>query len=254
MTLAGYILGFPADTPASIRRDIEIIQRELPVDIIEFFCLTPLPGSEDHQTLWRRGSDMDPDLNNYDLEHVCADHPNMARRDWAAIYQEAWGLYYSREHMRTLLRRTAATRGPMVSMVKLLLNFSLAVGLEGVHPLQTGVLRLRRPSERRPGLPPEPAWVFWPRVACDTARKTFRILCALAPLAADAVRAARDPERYRYMDQALTPVRDDDDVTLDLMTKTDGARAAVAHIKRVDELTHAFGATPAVGAQPASSS
>jgi radical SAM superfamily enzyme YgiQ (UPF0313 family) len=240
MTLAGYILGFPADTPASIRRDIEIIQRELPVDIIEFFCLTPLPGSEDHQTLWRKGIDMDRDLNNYDLEHVCADHPNMARRDWAATYQEAWGLYYSREHMRTLLRRTAATRGPMVSMVKLLLNFSLAVELEGVHPLQSGVLRLRHPSERRPGLPPEPAWVFWPRLAYDMARKTFRILSALAPLISDAVRAARDPERYRYMDQALTPVRDDDDVTLDLMTKTGGARAAVAHIKRVDELTHAF--------------
>ena len=247
MTLAGYILGFPADTPASIRRDIEIIQRELPVDIIEFFCLTPLPGSEDHQTLWRKGIDMDPDLNNYDLEHVCTDHPNMARRDWAAIYQEAWGLYYSREHMRTLLRRTAATRGPMVSMVKLLLNFSLAVELEGVHPLQSGVFRLRHPSERRPGLPPEPTWMFWPRLACDTLRKTFRILSALAALTADAVGAARDPERYRYMDQALTPVRDDDDETLDLMTKTSGARAAVAHIKRVDELTHAFSATPAVG-------
>src|SRR5262245_35317364 len=30
ITLAGYILGFPADTPDSIRRDIAIIQRELP--------------------------------------------------------------------------------------------------------------------------------------------------------------------------------------------------------------------------------
>ena len=49
MTLAGYILGFPADTPASIRQDIEILKRELPIDIVEFFCLTPLPGSEDHQ-------------------------------------------------------------------------------------------------------------------------------------------------------------------------------------------------------------
>ena len=55
ITLAGYILGFPADTPESIRRDIAIIQRELPLDIIEFFCLTPLPGSEDHQALWRSG-------------------------------------------------------------------------------------------------------------------------------------------------------------------------------------------------------
>src|ERR1700682_5052551 len=51
ITLAGYILGFPADTPETIRRDIAIIQKELPLDILEFFCLTPLPGSEDHQGL-----------------------------------------------------------------------------------------------------------------------------------------------------------------------------------------------------------
>ena len=44
MTYAGYILGFPADTKESILRDIEIIKRELPIDILEFFFLTPLPG------------------------------------------------------------------------------------------------------------------------------------------------------------------------------------------------------------------
>ena len=159
LTLAGYILGFSADTPASIRRDIEIIQRELPLDIVEFFCLTPLPGSEDHQILWRKGVDMDPDLNKYDLENVCTDHPNMnSGKELTAIYKEAWSLYYSKEHMRTLLRRTAATGGPMVSMVKLLLNFSLTVGLEGLHPIQSGVLRLRHPSERRPGLRQSQPW------------------------------------------------------------------------------------------------
>jgi hypothetical protein len=36
-------------------------------------------------------------------------------------------------------------------------------------------------------------------------------------------------------------VRDDDEETLDLLTKTTGARAAIAHQKRVDELTHAVG-------------
>ena len=63
MTLAGYILGFPEDTAETIRRDIRIIQKELPLDIIEFFCLTPLPGSEDHQRLWQNGIAMEVDLN-----------------------------------------------------------------------------------------------------------------------------------------------------------------------------------------------
>src|SRR4029450_3326993 len=46
LTACGYILGFPSDTPETILRDIAIIQEELPVDLLEFFCLTPLPGSE----------------------------------------------------------------------------------------------------------------------------------------------------------------------------------------------------------------
>jgi hypothetical protein len=250
-TLAGYILGFPNDTPASIRRDIEIIQRELPLDVVEFFCLTPLPGSEDHQTLWRKGIDMDPDLNNYDIEHVCTDHPKMTRQEWAAIYEEAWGLYYSKEHMRTLLRRTAATGAKLSSMVKLLVTFSLSNRLENVHPIQVGILRCRHPSERRPGLAQESALLFWPRLAWETTYKTAVILSSFASLTKEAIKAARDPERYKYMDQALTPVHDDDDETLDLMTKTTGARAAVAHIKRVDELTHAFVAKGAIGRQSA---
>src|SRR5262249_53997079 len=61
ITLAGYILGFPADTPESIKRDLDIIKAELPIDILEFFCLTPLPGSEDHQKLWKAGATMEAD-------------------------------------------------------------------------------------------------------------------------------------------------------------------------------------------------
>ncbi len=58
LTYAGYILGFPADTKESILRDVEIIKRELPLDILEFFFLTPLPGSEDHQnSVEERGLD-----------------------------------------------------------------------------------------------------------------------------------------------------------------------------------------------------
>jgi hypothetical protein len=74
ITYAGYILGFPADTQASIREDIEIIKKELPLDLLEFFILTPLPGSEDHKLLWQKGAWMDPDMNKYDVEHVVADH------------------------------------------------------------------------------------------------------------------------------------------------------------------------------------
>src|SRR5271169_4504301 len=68
-TCAGYIIGFPGDTRKSILRDIEIIKRELPLDVLELFMLTPLPGSEDHKALWQQGAWMDSDLNKYDLNN-----------------------------------------------------------------------------------------------------------------------------------------------------------------------------------------
>ncbi len=80
MTYAGYILGFPTDTPETIARDIEIIKKELPIDILEFFYLTPLPGSEDHKKLYLSGVPMDPDMNKYDLEHACTAHPDHVER------------------------------------------------------------------------------------------------------------------------------------------------------------------------------
>ena len=51
-------------------------------------------------------------------------------------------------------------------------------------------------------------------------------------------RIERDPNRLTYTDIALTPVKDDDETTLDLLTKTSGAKAAIDHIKKVAALTH----------------
>ena len=239
MTLAGYILGFPEDTAETIRRDIRIIQKELPLDIIEFFCLTPLPGSEDHQRLWQNGIAMEVDLNAYDLEHVCTDHPKMSRREWRAVYREAWSLYYSREHMRTVIRRMAATGGPVASLVKLLVRFSTADRLEGVHPLQSGVLRQKHPSERRPGLPRENPLIFWPRYVWQTLKLHALLAGAIGRLAVAAMVITLSSKTQTYTDLALMPVGEAQDEELDLFTKTTGARDAIAHFKKVSKLIHA---------------
>src|SRR6476659_5106321 len=107
---AGYILGFPGDTRESILHDIEIIKRELPIDILEFFFLTPLPGSEDHKGLWSQGVWMDGDLNKYDLNHRVSHHGKMSDREWEEAYRAAWLAYYTPEHLRTILRRCAASK------------------------------------------------------------------------------------------------------------------------------------------------
>jgi hypothetical protein len=236
ITLAGYILGFPSDTPETIRRDIAIIQEELPLDVIEFFCLTPLPGSEDHQVLWKKGIAMDPDLNIYDVEHVCTAHPKMSKEEWEDIYREAWSLYYTPKHMKTLLCRAAATGVPMGSLVKVLVTFATTVRLENVHPLQSGVLRFKRPSERRPGLPRENPLIFWSRYAGETLSKHIIFAGATVRLLLTAIAISRSPGARNYMDQALTPVGDDGDETLDLFTKTTGGGAHVAHVKKIARL------------------
>ena len=237
LTIAGYILGFPADTPETIKRDIAIIKEELPIDLLEFFCLTPLPGSEDHQTLWKNGVAMEADLNRYDVEHVCTAHPTMSMNEWQDIYHEAWSLYYTPEHMKTLLRRAAATGVPLGNLAKYLLTFSTTDRLESVHPLQGGIFRLKHPSERRPGLSRENPWLFWPRFGWETLVKHVILTGTTVRLLIWQTAIKYSAGAHDYMDQALTPVGDDEDETLDLLTKTTGARAAVAHVKKIAELT-----------------
>jgi radical SAM superfamily enzyme YgiQ (UPF0313 family) len=234
MTLAGYILGFPADTPESIRRDIAIMQRELPIDVLEFFCLTPLPGSEDHQTLWRQGVAMDPDLNRYDVEHVCMPHPQMSRAEWEAVYLEAWSLYYSKAHLRTLLRRGVATGLPIGSLVRMLVTFATTVPIEKVHPLQGGIVRLKHPSERRPGLPRPNPWLFWPAFAFEVLHKHVRLAAMNLRLVLMARAIRRDPAAAAYTDLALTQGEPEAEAMLDLL-------APIAAAKR---------AAPAGGARP----
>ena len=238
ITLAGYILGFPCDTMDSIRRDIAIIKRELPIDVLEFFVLTPLPGSEDHRTLWKKGVAMDPDLNNYDVEHVCTAHPKMNRKTWATIYREAWSLYYTPAHMRTLIRRAAATGVPLGSLVKLLAAFATSVRLENVHPLQAGILRLKTPRERRPGLPLESGWKFWSGYGLDTIAKNGALVWTIVSLLFTRFAVASQRNSLAYTDEALTPIGDDNDETRDLLTKTTGAPAFVAHVRHVARLSN----------------
>ena len=185
LTLAGYILGFPVDTPESILRDIKIIQRELPIDLLEFFILTPLPGSQDHRALYDRGVAMDPDMNHYDLAHVTTDHQQMSRREWQAIYHRAWDAYYTPEHVEALIRRGKAWGFPPRQMMEKLLAFHACARIERVHPLEGGLFRLKYRRDRRPGLPHDGPLAFYGRYLWDILSKHGRfVMLALSYLRA----------------------------------------------------------------------
>ncbi len=238
-TYAGYILGFPSDTPESIRADIEIVKRELPLDILEFFFLTPLPGSEDHKTLHTKGIAMDGDLNKYDLEHAVTAHPKMSKAEWEQIYWDAWQIYYTPEHIETILRRAKASNIKIYRLMVIILWFASSLRVEKVHPLQGGILRLKSRGERRPELPVEPVWKFYPKFAAEVLGKNARILREVWRIKRICDRVEADPDNMAYTDLAMTPVRDDDVENLEMFNHNQSARDAVVHIAKVKTLTHA---------------
>jgi hypothetical protein len=231
LTYAGYILGFPNDDIESIRRDIEIIKKELPVDLLEFFFLTPLPGSEDHQTLHRAGVTMDADMNKYDLNHVCAPHPKMSRDDWERAYKMAWETYYTKEHVEAVLRRNVAMRCSASNAILLMTWFGGSIHIEGVHPLEAGFFRKKFRRDRRPGFAIVPAWKFYPSYFAETVSKTWRWGSIYAGLRRIYVRIKRDPARYDYKDLALT-MSDDDIDTLELFHHNESAETFVARERK----------------------
>jgi radical SAM superfamily enzyme YgiQ (UPF0313 family) len=235
-TYAGYILGFPNDTPESVRRDIEIIKKEMPLDVLEFFFLTPLPGSEDHKVLRSKEVPLDPDLNKYDLEHALMPHANMSKAEWEDLYREAWAIYYTSEHIETILRRAQSYGINILRLAQIILWFAASLTVERVHPLQGGFLRLKNRYERRPELPIEPAWKYYPWLVSDfvikswrIAREAWRIFRIYRRVVADA--------HLPYMDQAMTPVTDTEAQTFELFTHNKSARDAVEHARKIKTLT-----------------
>jgi hypothetical protein len=231
LVYAGYITGFPADTADTILRDLDVIKRELPIDVLEIFYLTPLPGSEDHQKLYRAGVWMEPDLNKYDLYHITTNHPKMSRAEWEHAYQEAWRRYYSYEHCETIMRRSAALRAFGNTLVAITW-FKGCLEIENVHPVEGGVLRMKSRRDRQPTMPMEPVWKFYPRYWTETAIKMLRWGWTYARLRKIYLSIKHDPKRYEYSDAAIEPVTDDEIETHE-MFKNEAAQAYVDQEQRL---------------------
>jgi radical SAM family protein len=228
-TWAGYILGFPGDTRESILRDMEIIKKELPLDILELFILTPLPGSEDHRTLWKQGVWMDSDLNKFDVHHRVVHHPKMGDSEFDQTYRDAWRAYYTPEHIETVARRHGAIKGRNpAEPARFMTMFKIMFEAEGIHPLEGGVVRLKYRRDRRYGMPIEPVGLFHAKLVAEIWRK-LKIYARLAWQGWSIGQMVRnDPRRYEYTDLALAPVVEEEMDKLALFAATAGGEAAVS--------------------------
>jgi hypothetical protein len=203
VTYAGYILGFPTDTPETVARDIEIIKQELPIDVLEFFYLTPLPGSEDHKNLLMHGVPMDPDMNKYDLEHACTAHPLMSKAAWDKVYADAWARYYTDEHVETIMRRAVASGINPKKVLDLLTIFAGSTRIEGVHPLQFGFVRRKVRTHRRHGRPVINPLLFYPWRAVDFLKSAAQWLWLVWRYRRVMARVVADPSARTHLDEAL---------------------------------------------------
>jgi len=152
-THVAYIIGFPFDTPESVRQDVEYLKRELKVEQASFFMLTPIPGSRDHEQMVKAGEWMDSDLNKYDSFHETTSHPNFKPGEWYAAYRSAWESFYSFDYMRDVL--AGANPENYWNIFRNFIWYKNSAMIEEGHPMIHGFFRLKDRTDRRPGFPVE---------------------------------------------------------------------------------------------------
>lgn len=244
---AGYIIGFPNDTRASILHDIDVVKTELPIDILSMTVLTPLHGSEDHVKAVREGIWLDPDLNKYDLTHAVTKHPNFADGELDRVFREAYLRFYTPEHARTVLRRAAAlgSSKPMTTANRLIL-YGWGSRLNQIFSLDLGLFRLKYRRDRRPGRPLESRWIFYPRYLAQSLWGYLVLISLRLYYLRLTRRLWSDPARADYSDAAITRLKDEEFGTLSLYTETRGGIEAVERRQKAEQRTQALRMTAPV--------
>ena len=189
---------------------------------MEFFCLTPLPGSEDHRTLVSTGVWMDPDMNTYDTEHVTTGHALMTDEEFLGTYRDAWRAFYTPDHVETLMRRAVAYDIPPRKVMRLALYFYGSQAVEGIHPLQGGLFRRKHRRDRRPGRRLENPFVFYARYLGEIASKSARLLALYWTYKRRLNRVVINSRKSARVNLALTPASAEDVDPLGIFGRASG--------------------------------
>jgi hypothetical protein len=107
------------------------------------------------------------------------------------------------------------------------------VPVEGLHPLQWGIFRIKHRTDRRSGLPIENPVTFYARYAAEIARKATLLGKSWWELKRIVKKIEADPHAKDYKDEALTAVVDEDAEHMGLYTQNEAARVAVERELRV---------------------
>ena len=174
----------------------------------------------------------------------------MSRAEWKRAYTMAWQRYYTIEHVETILRRVAQTRANASNALFLITWFMGSIKIEHIHPLESGLLRLKFRRDRRPGFPIEPIWSFYPKYFTELVAKIVRWGTLYLKLRRIYLRIKHDPSRFSYTDTAMTAVAANEAETHELFG-TDAARAYIAQANRIKQaqVSHVHDVTPMEAAE-----
>jgi len=156
---AGYMLGFPFDA-ADCGRIAARTLRKLRFDIVSFFIMTPLPGTEDQVRYAKEDAIIDWDFNNLDSQHVTLKHDKLDVHSWLAAYRDAFRGFYSLPRLLHTICTVAGGRGLSAesrrSTVRQFVYYFFSYR-QGRHPMVGGVWQIRRRDVRRSAISDEEA-------------------------------------------------------------------------------------------------
>jgi radical SAM superfamily enzyme YgiQ (UPF0313 family) len=148
---AGYMLGFPFDA-ADCGRIAARTLKKIGFDIVSFFIMTPLPGTEDQVRYSSEGAIIDWDFNNLDSQHVTLKHDKLDTDSWLRAYGDAFRGFYSVPRLLHTIFTVAGGRGLSAegrrSTVRQFVYYFFSYR-QGRHPMVGGVWQIRRRDVRR---------------------------------------------------------------------------------------------------------
>jgi radical SAM superfamily enzyme YgiQ (UPF0313 family) len=148
---AGYMLGFPFDGP-DCGRVAAATLKKLGFDMVSFFIMTPLPGTEDQVRYAKEGQIIDWDFNNLDSQHVTLSHDKLDRHAWLEAYQDAFRGFYTVPRLLRMVLTAAGGRNLAAETRRALLRqwvYYFFSYRQGRHPMVGGVWRILRRDVRR---------------------------------------------------------------------------------------------------------
>jgi radical SAM superfamily enzyme YgiQ (UPF0313 family) len=139
------IIGFPEDTAASIRWNLDEL-RELAPDAASFYVLTPIPGTEQYDEFLASGIITETNLDRFDATSPTWNHPNLEPNELQDLLFSCYRDFYSPGHIFKTALRNAHFSSISSTLFLGQPLFSRFSALRKTHPMSGGVSRVNMDS------------------------------------------------------------------------------------------------------------